>query len=167
MIDHIVKVDEKSQKQWYEDNYQQVDELINEFPELSTSEGKDSKQDKKISSPKTVNSKKKKTSVSKLDNKENTKTKKPIKGSVSDRTLKIDADRMTRILGMASELLVESRNINKFSESLNLLKRRQDELMVCKNRSNTQRGLQPQPKPRSGDRIRARGVNRGMEARLS
>ena len=135
LIDHIVKVEEESQKQWYEDNHQQVDELISELSDLSTSEDNDVKKDnKKVSSPKSAEIKKNKTSVSKSDKKDNTRTNKPVKEAVADRTLKIDADRMTRILGMASELLIESRNINKFSESLNLLKRRQDELMVYLDR---------------------------------
>ncbi len=45
------------------------------------------------------------------------------------RTLRIDADRMSRILGMAGELLVGSRDLSGFSESFYALKRRHDELM--------------------------------------
>lgn len=44
--------------------------------------------------------------------------------------LRISADRMSRILGMTSELLVESREVNNFSESLFQIKRRQDELFT-------------------------------------
>ena len=46
-----------------------------------------------------------------------------------ERTLRIDADRMSRILGMASELLVGSRDLGGFSESFYAIKRRHNELV--------------------------------------
>jgi two-component system sensor histidine kinase and response regulator WspE len=46
-----------------------------------------------------------------------------------ERTLRVSADRVSRILGMSSELLVESRGLAKFTSALYLIKRRQDELM--------------------------------------
>jgi len=48
----------------------------------------------------------------------------------SDRFLRISAERMSRILGMTSELLVESREVKNFSDSLFQIKRRQDELFT-------------------------------------
>ncbi|NOX91113.1 MAG: hybrid sensor histidine kinase/response regulator [Gammaproteobacteria bacterium] len=47
-----------------------------------------------------------------------------------DRFLRISAERMSRILGMTSELLVESREVKSFSDSLFQIKRRQDELFT-------------------------------------
>lgn len=49
--------------------------------------------------------------------------------SGGERTLRVDADRMSRILGVAGELLIESRDLRGFSESLYAIKRRHDELM--------------------------------------
>ncbi len=130
LIDLITKVDEKSQNQWYEDNRQKVDDVVKEFSKLSG--GKDDTPHKsvKTKSSNKLRDNKQKKPVTKTTNKENKKNKSTIKDPAEDRTLRIDAERMTRMLGMASELLIESRSINKFSESLNLLKRRQDELMV-------------------------------------
>ncbi len=48
----------------------------------------------------------------------------------ADRFLRISAERMSRILGMASELLVESREVKSFSDSLFQIKRHQDELFT-------------------------------------
>ncbi|MFN2127121.1 MAG: chemotaxis protein CheA, partial [Anaerolineales bacterium] len=45
-----------------------------------------------------------------------------------DRFLRISAERMSKILGMSSELLVESREVKNFSSSLLQIKRRQDDL---------------------------------------
>jgi len=48
----------------------------------------------------------------------------------TDRFLRVSAERMSRILGMTSELLVESREVRNFSDSLFQIKRRQDELFT-------------------------------------
>jgi len=48
----------------------------------------------------------------------------------TDRFLRISAERMSRILGMTSELLVESREVKSFSDLLFQIKRRQDELFT-------------------------------------
>jgi two-component system sensor histidine kinase and response regulator WspE len=128
LIDLITKVEEKSQKQWYEDNRQKVDNVVKELSSLSADEGEVVHENIKTTSSKKLRDKKQNKPVITRKNKE------IINDPVEDRTLRIDADRMTRILGMASELLVESRSVNKFSESLNLLKRRQDELMVLLGR---------------------------------
>ncbi len=48
----------------------------------------------------------------------------------TDRFLRISAERMSKILGMTSELLVESREVKSFSDSLFQIKRRQDELFT-------------------------------------
>ncbi len=48
----------------------------------------------------------------------------------ADRFLRISAERMSKILGMTSELLVESREVKSFSDSLFQIKRRQDELFT-------------------------------------
>lgn len=48
---------------------------------------------------------------------------------IDDRTLRVDADRMTKILGMSSELLVESRSLAEFTKSLLTVKRKHDHLM--------------------------------------
>ena len=48
----------------------------------------------------------------------------------TDRFLRISTERMSRILGMTSELLVESREVKSFSDSLFQVKRQQDELFT-------------------------------------
>ncbi len=50
-------------------------------------------------------------------------------GRGDDRMLRINAQRMSRILGVSGEMLVESRKLSTFSDSLMFLKRRQNELM--------------------------------------
>ncbi|HEB94494.1 MAG TPA: hybrid sensor histidine kinase/response regulator [Gammaproteobacteria bacterium] len=50
-------------------------------------------------------------------------------GRSDDRMLRINAQRMSRILGVSGEMLVESRRLSTFSDSLMFLKRRQNELM--------------------------------------
>jgi len=45
------------------------------------------------------------------------------------RTLRVDADRMSKILGMSGEMLVESRGLGHYTGALYAIKRRQDELM--------------------------------------
>ncbi len=50
-------------------------------------------------------------------------------GQGDDRMLRINAQRMSRILGVSGEMLVESRRLSTFSDSLMFLKRRQNELM--------------------------------------
>ena len=47
----------------------------------------------------------------------------------SDRLLRVNADQMSRILGISGELLVESREVKHFTDSLLHIKRRQDELV--------------------------------------
>ncbi len=46
-----------------------------------------------------------------------------------DRSLRISAEKMSRILGMASELLVETKGASRFKDSLYHIKRRQEELV--------------------------------------
>ncbi len=134
LIDIISKVDEDLQKQWYIENSQEVNDIVEGFSELSNEEGKSASKTKSTKSPAvTPESKDNKTSLKnkKLDVSSLQST---VTGSADDRTLRIDADRMSRILGMASELLVETRGVSKFSDSLNLLKHRQDELMILLGR---------------------------------
>lgn len=47
-----------------------------------------------------------------------------------DRFLRISAEKMSRILGMTSEILVESREVKGFADSLYQIKRRQDDLFT-------------------------------------
>jgi two-component system sensor histidine kinase and response regulator WspE len=46
-----------------------------------------------------------------------------------ERTLRVNAERMSKILGIASELLVESRGIGRFKKELHSIKRQQDGLV--------------------------------------
>ncbi len=49
----------------------------------------------------------------------------------TERFLRVNAERMSRILGVTSELLVESREVKNFSDALFQIKRRQDELFMA------------------------------------
>lgn len=49
--------------------------------------------------------------------------------SGDERTIRVNAERMSKILGIASELLVESRGIGRFKKELHNIKRRQDGLV--------------------------------------
>ncbi len=53
----------------------------------------------------------------------------PVGSKDDDRMLRINAERMSRILGVSGEMLVESCRLSTFSDSLMILKRRQNELM--------------------------------------
>ena len=131
LIDLISKVDESSQKQWYADNIQEVETIVEGFSGLSN--------ESNYVVPDNNDKKEKVSSVNKELNEPGAQTAVPVAGE--DRTLKIDADRMSRILGMTSELLVETRGINKFTDTLNLLKRRQDELMILLGRWRDEVGI--------------------------
>lgn len=141
MIELIANIAESDQSDWFESNKEDLTTLTKNLTGIL--EGEEPEIRKK-SSPKKqaaktqaeVNETEK--SVSKQSNTQNEKlprlpgsdkqiTKTP--SSSDDKTLRINADRMSRILGMTSELLVESRTISRFSESLTSIKRRQDELV--------------------------------------
>jgi two-component system sensor histidine kinase and response regulator WspE len=132
LIDVISKVDEELQKQWYADNVQEVDSIVEDYSNLSiegnnlASESKSTKSSKSTRETSKTNHNK---STLKNERSDESNVKSTLAGTSEDRTLRIDADRMSRILGMTSELLVETRDVSKFSDTLNLLKRRQDELM--------------------------------------
>ncbi|NOX76189.1 MAG: hybrid sensor histidine kinase/response regulator [Gammaproteobacteria bacterium] len=55
-------------------------------------------------------------------------------GRGAGRTLRIDADRMSKILGMSGEMLVESRGLAQYTDALYFIKRQQDELMLTLER---------------------------------
>ena len=124
LIDHIAKIDEDLQKQWFEEHNREIEDIVNGFSGLSNATDKvTSENTMPESSAESPSTEVIKTSPSSS-----------ISTPADERTLKIDADRMSRILGMTSELLVESRSIAKFSNTLHLLKRRQDELMLLLGR---------------------------------
>ncbi len=53
----------------------------------------------------------------------------PVPGRDDGRMLRVSAEKMSRIQGVSGEILVESRRLSVFSDSLMLLKKRQNELM--------------------------------------
>lgn len=141
MIELIAKIDEEKQQSWNQENEEKVIELtenlscIKEGKEVTLPghgladklKGPDSGPDiQKIDGSKTLLPENESSPQHQIS-----KSETPIKStsSVEDKTLKINADRMSRILGMTSELLVESRSIGRFSEALKMIKRRQDELI--------------------------------------
>ena len=132
LIDVISKVDEDLQKQWHADNIQDVDNIVEGFSRLSDDKGDHTSKAKSSPKPPSGAKQNKTTSSGKKTDEPNLQS--TVTSAAEDRTLRIDADRMSRILGMASELLVETRDVRKFSDSLNLLKRRQDELMILLGR---------------------------------
>lgn len=48
--------------------------------------------------------------------------------SIDDRALKVSAERMSKILGLSSEMLVEARGLGRFKDSLHTIKRQQNGL---------------------------------------
>jgi len=80
----------------------------------------------------------------------------------TDRFLRISAERMSKILGMTSELLVESREVKSFSDSLFQIKRRQDELFTV---LETWRELSVQHNVSNSDEIQKTALLRLDECR--
>jgi len=80
----------------------------------------------------------------------------------ADRFLRISAERMSKILGMTSELLVESREVKSFSDSLFQIKRHQDELFTV---LETWRELSVQHNISNGDEIQKTALLRLDECR--
>ena len=142
MIELIATVNETEQGDWYSSNKNMVEGLTGKLSNIL--EGKENILDEGTPSitksasqqQEDVTYKGKITGLPKQDKADGSHgATNESRASVSstpateDKTLRINADRMSRILGMTSELLVESRAISRFSEALTAIKRRQDELI--------------------------------------
>lgn len=125
-VDYIVAVLEITEgdiEQWYKENQENIDECIKSLGNILKNE----ESDKDVLKAKHENISEHHQQQKQFDNRliaqENNGTR------FDDRTLRVDADRMTKILGMSSELLVESRSLGEFTKSLLLVKRKHDLLM--------------------------------------
>lgn len=137
LIGLIAKVEESEQESWNNNNEDTVNSTIEILSDILTGEtiiqqknknSSESNRDEKLSREIA----KKGPGNRKIEEdqavKEEVANPVSARSGLEDKTLRINADRMSRILGMTSELLVETRLLDKFSDSLALIKRRQDEL---------------------------------------
>jgi len=112
----ISLVNEESIEKWVADNGSLVDDLVASLEKILIG-GNTKAEEGNTVSPQILIA-------------DNTATVADDPATETDRFLRISAERMSRILGMASELLVESREVKSFSDLLFQIKRRQDELFT-------------------------------------
>jgi len=118
-VDSIISIsllNEENIDKWVDENSSAIDDLVASLEQVL--DGKTAQVESSISN----------TSSISFDN--DVITDIDVPAVETDRFLRISAERMSRILGMTSELLVESREVTNFSDSLFQMKRRQDELFT-------------------------------------
>jgi len=118
-VDTIISISLLSEEdidKWVSNNGSLVDDLVTSLEQVLTG--------------KNVRVEEKADSTSKILINDDVVTDAEVTSTEADRFLRISAEKMSRILGMTSELLVESREVKNFSDSLFQIKRRQDELFT-------------------------------------
>jgi len=137
LIEHISKIQEGEQEQWFDSNKKIVEEIVETLTSIKENKsGSSTPNETDIGSENNNESGSRAISERLSSNKiENIKVGVKSSGDQpasakpnEDKTLRINADRMSKILGMTSEMLVESRVLPKFAEALRQIKRKQDEL---------------------------------------
>jgi len=118
-VDTIISIsliNEENIEKWVDDNGSLVDDLVVSLENILTGNNAQVEKDYTVSPQILIT--------------DDTLTVAEVPATETDRFLRISAERMSRILGMTSELLVESREVKSFSDSLFQIKRRQDELFT-------------------------------------
>ena len=145
-VDTIVKIahlDDEHTRQWLRENKSLVDEMQQQLRDVLS--GKSPQLDKQESAvtkaeagkTKSASRKVKKSKASSANNaKATSEPEKPefataseiSKAAAEERVIRINAERLTRIMGLSSEILVESGWLRPFTDSMVLLKRRHSEM---------------------------------------
>ena len=135
-VDTIVQIahlDESETRQWFAQNQPALAKLQLQLasilsgeplPSASVSTGEALLEDS--ATAKKPRRSGKKVDSAKLDRKSNDKVN--IGKEIEERVIRVNADRLTRIMGLSSEILVESGRLRPLADSMLLLKRRQVEL---------------------------------------
>ena len=131
-IEVISKLDENDHESWSEENQESILFHVSELEDILENKVT-SNNNNDISDTFSIKNKLK-TEQTSSENKgdqqlDNAKQPENSEKNVEDRSLRINADRLSKILGLTSEILVESRTIQQFSENLTIIKRRQGEII--------------------------------------
>jgi two-component system sensor histidine kinase and response regulator WspE len=131
-IEMIAKLNEYDHESWMAENQELVLSHIKELEDILDGKisNKVSQENKNYFSTQ-EEVKEKETGKEKVENQQIDSDDQNVKSEkiTDDKSLRINADRLSRILGLTSEILVESRTISHFSENLALMKRRQSEII--------------------------------------
>jgi len=137
-VDAIVQIahlDQSETEQWFAENQETISTLKQQLTGVlagesvqhdATSKSPDDSLQKEAIAPKKNRRASNHVSLSDQDSKpgNDIKTEK----GVDERVIRVSADRLTRIMGLSSEILVESGRLRPLTDSMLLLKRRQVEL---------------------------------------
>lgn len=130
-VDTIVKIahlDDEQTRQWINENQNLVDEIKSQLRSILTGEVlAQTKKSKKAKKP--VKAKKLVVGEAKSLPSEVVISDVALNAATTDeRVIRINADRLTRIMGLSSEIMVESGWLRPFTDSMVLLKRRHSEM---------------------------------------
>jgi two-component system sensor histidine kinase and response regulator WspE len=135
-VDTIVQIahlDESESRQWFAQNQQAITTLQHQIagilsgePPPSVSVSTDEALLKDDTTAKKSGRGGKKVNTAELGSKSSDKAH--IGKEIEERVVRVNADRLTRIMGLSSEMLVESGRLRPLTDSMLLLKRRQVEL---------------------------------------
>ena len=130
-VDTIVKIahlDDEQTRQWINENQNLVDEIKSQLRSILTGEVlAQTKKSKKAKKP--VKAKKLVVGEAKSLPSEVVISHVALNAATTDeRVIRINADRLTRIMGLSSEIMVESGWLRPFTDSMVLLKRRHSEM---------------------------------------
>jgi len=133
-VDTIVKIahlDEPETKQWLSKNQNIISQLTKNLSTVLSGEFSIPAAEispSPVDSQQTAATVKSKRSVKKSDIADTSTSQSKVTDGAEERVIRINADRLTRIMGLSSEILVESGRLRPFTDSMVLLKRRHVEL---------------------------------------
>lgn len=134
-VDTIVKIahhDESETKQWLSKNQDDISKLKQQLSSVLSGDFSVVADDEVSAAAKDVEesipSKKSKPRTKKAEIGEDSSSKTKVTDGPDERIIRINADRLTRIMGLSSEILVESGRLRPLTDSMVLLKRRHVEL---------------------------------------
>ena len=136
-VDTIVQIahlDESETKQWLAENQRVISSLQHQLAGILSGDSEPSAESvsasdvlfKEDSKTKTAGRASKKEGSAKTSGKSSDKVQ--TGKEIDERVIRVNADRLTRIMGLSSEILVESGRLRPLTDSMLLLKRRQVEL---------------------------------------
>lgn len=137
-VDTIVKIahlDDEQTRQWLRKNNKQIDELQGNLKSILS--GKQITRNNISAEKKSVNKVVEQQTPSEVTVEQFSGSKQIVESipqdvndnaSIDERVIRINADRLTRIMGLSSEIMVESGWLRPFTDSMVLLKRRHAEM---------------------------------------
>lgn len=128
-IELISKISESEQEQWIAENQDKVLGHVSQLEEILNGNTNIAEEKTQSNKQSIIQDTSNKNTENVNNNKNNTKEAGKAIKNVDDKSLRINADRLSRILGLTSELLVESRTVGHFSENVTLIKRKYSEVI--------------------------------------